>query len=657
MQPSRASQRPPLKAIVATVSVLLTTSAAADIRYVDGTNNCSGNTPCDNTIQAAVDVATAPAVIQVYPGTYNESVVLPQMSGDLTLQAVSASGSAATSPSVTINGGASPAIDGGDSPELNPGNPVNPRIEGKLTVSGFVLQNTEEDCLIAIVEGEVVLSQMTVSNCKVFGINVYLLGDGALTAQNISASNNGEDGIQVSLLPETGNESYSVTLIDVKTKDNGDDGVHIDDDIDDEERELVGAADITFTRVTSTSNGLSGFGDGIEVNVTGASVALANVTTSDNTDDGTDIGESAGRITVDNSEANGNDDDGFDFDDPTYVEIANSTAKENLGEGFEIDDDRDPPQAENLLLSNVVANSNINDGFDVGNFKVTSIRNGEAIGNGDDGLDIKNDRLLDNSASNEVAVSAFTADNNGDESGEYSNDGIEIWAETVTLSGVATNNNRQDGIDIEDADRVDIQNATARNNDEDGLEIDVLSNFQGSGITTTGNEVGFRLEAESDDEDLGNVSLRNVIVSANDYGVVIQEAQTGSIIAITDSDITGNGIWGIGIDENSSLEPDADDSDNPSSPDAVVDARRNYWGAASGPTHPTNPSGSGDVVADSENDLGAEAGGPNTGTINFDDFRRESITTALPVPALGGLGLLLLSILAAALALSRNRVA
>ena len=150
----------------------------------------------------------------------------------------------------------------------------------------------------------------------------------------------------------------------------------------------------------------------------------------------------------------------------------------------------------------------------------------------------------------------------------------------------------------------------------------------------------------------------SIFIFTGDYNIICSViiVITNSNIAITDSDITGNSVWGIGIDENSSLGPDASDSDNPSSPDAVVDARRNYWGAASGPTHPTNPLGSGDVVADGENDLGAEAGGPNTGTINFGSFRSDSINTALPVPVIPTPGLLLLAGLLALLGASRRKI-
>ena len=598
MQPYRRNSI--LLAIGHILLAAVSTSASADTRYVDGTNNCGGNTPCDTTIQAAVDAATVPAEIKVYPGTYTESVTIRAVEGDISLQAVSASGSAVTSPTVTVNGDTSPALDAYQSEG-------SPEVEGNLTVNGFILQSTGANCLQAHVEGSVSLSQIIASNCPDNGLHVYLSGDGELTGQNISASDNEFDGMRVQLLPATGNETYEITLTDVELDNNGDDGIKIDDNPDSEEvASNPVTATIALTRVTATGNGdatdpFDLMGDGIEVRVTAASVSLEQVTANNNADDGLDIDQSPGSIDVQSSEANGNGDNGFDLDEP---------------------------------IDTVV------------------IRDSEANDNGDDGLDV------DGSSEGEPVLNVTVSDFVGNGNGTGYGDGVNVAnAQSVTLSGVTTNRNTQDGIDIEGSYTVIIRDASSNNNADDGFEIDVLTSFQGSGNEATGNEVGFRLEADSSSENLGNVSLRDLIASANDYGIYISEAQPSSNIAITDSDITGNSVWGIGIDENSSLGPDADDSDNPSSPDAVVDARRNYWGAASGPTHPTNPSGSGDVVADGENDLGAEAGGPNSGTINFGSFRSDSINTALPVPALGGLGLLLLSILTAALgARRRNRV-
>jgi len=347
---------------------------------------------------------------------------------------------------------------------------------------------------------------------------VYLSGDGELTGQNISASDNEFDGMTVQLLPATGDETYDIALTDVELKDNGDDGIKIDDDPNSEDVATNPVtATIALTRVTATGNGDATdpddrMGDGIEVRVTAASVSLAQVTANNNADDGIDIDQSAGSINVQNSQANSNGDDGFDLDEPIdVVVIRDSEANENGDDGFDLDGIGRTEPVREVTFTDVVANGNGIGPCDCG-----------------DGVNV--------------------------------DDGL-----SVTLSGVTTNGNTQDGIDIEDSDTVIIRDSSANNNSEDGFEVDVLTSFQGAGIRSAENDAaGFRLEAESGDEDLGNVSLRNLIVSANNYGVAIQEAQASSNIAITDSDIIGNSVWGIGIDENFSLQPDLGDADNPS---------------------------------------------------------------------------------------------
>lgn len=59
--------------------VMTSSLASATTQYsVDATNSCGGDTPCYMTIQEAVDAAItaaeSPALILVYPGTYNEAV-------------------------------------------------------------------------------------------------------------------------------------------------------------------------------------------------------------------------------------------------------------------------------------------------------------------------------------------------------------------------------------------------------------------------------------------------------------------------------------------------------------------------------------------------------------------------------------------------------
>jgi hypothetical protein len=56
---------------------------AAD-RYVDDDSICGGNTPCDTTIQAAINAASDGQIIEVYAGLYTENV---NVNKELTIQA------------------------------------------------------------------------------------------------------------------------------------------------------------------------------------------------------------------------------------------------------------------------------------------------------------------------------------------------------------------------------------------------------------------------------------------------------------------------------------------------------------------------------------------------------------------------------------------
>ena len=265
----------------------------------------------------------------------------------------------------------------------------------------------------------------------------------------------------------------------------------------------------------------------------------------------------------------------------------------------------------------------------------------------DDGLDIDNGDF-DQSVISDVDIANIKANGNGD---DCSCDGIELAdATTVTVSGVTTDNNAQDGIDIEDSSTVLIQNSSARGNAQDGLEIDVLMAFQGSNITSTGNAVGLLFEPKAKFADpveyLGDINLTRSIVRNNGDGILFTRAGSVSDISISSSDIADNTLWGAGI-----LGPQEDEGTTyeGSSADAVVVALDNYWGAASGPTHPTNPNGTGDVVADAGSNV-ERSTGSSTGTINFGAYRTTSITASVPVPALGGLALLLLTLLTAGIA-------
>jgi len=689
--------------------VLTSSLASATAQYsVDATNGCGGDTPCFTTIQGAVnDAITAtqsPALILVYPGTYNEAVEVYGFTGDISLRAVSANGEYVSSASVTISSEAEPAISAYQTQGA-------PEITGSFTVSGFIL-SSDDSCLRAHVSGTVAVSHLLAESCGGTGASVYLSGDSSLAGQHITANNNAFDGVSVQFLPNTSDETYEVDLRNVVTNNNGDDGVNIDDDVNDgninnevNQDPLTGTI-ITLIDITASNNGDPNgeTGDGIEVRVTDATVSLTNVTANSNGDDGVDIDQSALSIVVADSRANSNVDDGFDFDDAKAIQvddsgadqngsdgigiynnedavdsldvsITNFQANENGRYGIEIDNARmtsitgsttnnqvsydgininndnlaglSPPVVSSVIVTGHIADNNGDDGIFIGATNSISVSGGQANNNADEGLDIDNGDL-DQSVSSDIDIANIKANGNGD---DCSCDGIELAdATTVTVSGVTTDNNAQDGIDIEDSTTVLIQNSSARGNAQDGLEIDVLETFQGSNITSTGNAVGLLFEPENTLADpveyLGDITLTRSIVRNNGDGILFTRAGPSSNISISGSDLAGNTTWGAGI---LGAQEDGEETVEGSSADAVVDALDNYWGAASGPTHPTNPNGAGDVVADGRSNV-ERSTGSGTGTINFGDYRTKSITASVPVPALGGLALLLLTILTAGIA-------
>lgn len=72
-----------MKSTLLLVAAACISLMARSQRYVDGSGICSGNTPCYSTVQAAVNAAGAGETIYVYPGVYNEKIIIEK---SLTLQ-------------------------------------------------------------------------------------------------------------------------------------------------------------------------------------------------------------------------------------------------------------------------------------------------------------------------------------------------------------------------------------------------------------------------------------------------------------------------------------------------------------------------------------------------------------------------------------------
>jgi hypothetical protein len=153
--------------------------AVAGVRYVDkdAVRKCSGNMPCHQSIQDAVNKASPGDVIYVYPATYKEGVDLNQMDpeGDISLITVDANG--------TPTPGTVKVDNPGDAPEIYTGAPP---FHGDVTIEGFVLRSEY---------GAIDLWVGDTSVAPAAGLGPALTRD--VVIRNVDASETGEDGIKV----------------------------------------------------------------------------------------------------------------------------------------------------------------------------------------------------------------------------------------------------------------------------------------------------------------------------------------------------------------------------------------------------------------------------------------------------------------------------
>jgi pectin methylesterase-like acyl-CoA thioesterase len=142
---------------------------------------------CDyTTIQAAVDAANDGDVIDVYPGTYNESVDLNGMSpdGDITIRSVN-SGGTPTTGTATVNGGAAgPAFE------------TSSTFSGDVTIDGLIVNSTNDDGIYVRVNSDVVIRDVTANSTGDDGI--YVGGaSGNVTIKDCTANHNGDNGFDL----------------------------------------------------------------------------------------------------------------------------------------------------------------------------------------------------------------------------------------------------------------------------------------------------------------------------------------------------------------------------------------------------------------------------------------------------------------------------
>jgi parallel beta-helix repeat protein len=300
---------------------------------------------CDYTsIQDAVDAAGGGDVIEVYPGTYDESVNLSAMDpdGDLTLVTVNNAGTP-TPGTVTVEYSGIEAEFWTEYPGLN----------GDLTIDGFIVHSAYPGIEVTVDGGaganrNVVIRNVTATETENDGIQVS--ADGNVTISNCLASDNDQTGIHVAGV------GGDVVITDCTANGNGNYGI------------LVDVAGPASTEV------------GVAAGVVGGEITITNCTADGNDEDGFFVAGSAfdgvqatnrsgGNVTITNCTAKGNEESGFDpVRIPGQLTIQNCIAQDNE-EGVDLD--------EMSMATGVLVNGNIICGNDCGIVNPVSQLNAE----------------------------------------------------------------------------------------------------------------------------------------------------------------------------------------------------------------------------------------------------------------------------------------
>ena len=328
------------------------------------------------------------------------------------------------------------------------------------------------------VSGDVSVSASEFNNNTTHGLVIQSPGE--VTIENVTADNNGQDGININTRNEAGAD---VTIQDTTATNNTQDGIHTSN---------VGG-DLTLTGVTASNNTAVG----IRSIVTQGDVKGSNITANDNITTGILIRDAQGNVTVSNITASDNDTTGIVIRDAQgNVKGSNITASDNDSTGILIRDAQG-----NVTGSNVTASNNGGEGIYIrdtqGDITGSYITTNE---NAREGLEIDATRgnvylsnLTANDSTNHEGVDIHdtngylklynvTADSND-------NEGIEIVNVdgSLCLHCVNTSSNDGDGIFVSVDHDFTIKCSQSTGNNGDGLQINLAPTAQLLSFTSTGN--------------------------------------------------------------------------------------------------------------------------------------------------------------------------
>ena len=560
--PWREPARSALLAL-ALLALRVDAATAAQTTWADPAGSCNGESPCFTTLGAAVaNAGPPPATVFAFPGTYAESVDLGAMGSALV------GGSPGELSVVSVDASGQPA----------PGAVVDPGALGGPGTGSAVFANA--------FPAPVTLDGLAVRSPDVSGIDLHV-ATGAVRLARITADAS-PSGNGVAVLIDSGD----VVIEDSSARLNGASGL------------VAGSAAGAVTVTDSFAERNSGAG-------------------------GSFLGS---RVEVTDSGAEGNDTNGLVIasDDATAARLG-ATGNGEIGVWV-------APltvAGGSAALAEIEASGNASGvvlGFHPAGFTFVDgeITGCTATANLDTGVTAEalSLRLDDVAATGNggIGITAFAADAHLTACLAASNSaGVVASGGQVTLLGCSATDNgpfagslvEGNGFVLANVDRAEIADAHALDNDFGWLILD----FDGAAAPMGMDPAAVRLELER----LGGGRPRALagkggpafqaisIVGSRTEGSAEASMRVGlrpgGTLAVHCSDFVANGPTGLALVT-----------------DNVVDARSNFWGDPSGPTHPGNPGGAGDVIQD------LAVGFP--GTVIYDPFLAAPAGAAdCPLPA------------------------
>jgi hypothetical protein len=588
-----------------------TGAQAASEVFADLAGGCNGASPCFLTIQEAVDHAgPGPASVGIFPGLYAESVDLSTMGSavgggpaDLLVQALDAGGAPATA-GVAVDPGAVGGPGAGVAMLAGPG------FAGAITLRGLHLTSPDLLGFGLFTTGDVAVEHVEVASCGSLGGAVETPGHVRLTS------------VEARLNTGTGVAALAGTIVAEDVLADRNDGYGV---------RLFSQGALALAAVTATANGEGG----IE-------------------------GSSCTQLTAEDLVAELNGDHGIalvaDLGSCAVVAAA------WMAGGPAPSGSLQARLAEGLAALSLGAGEIFPRGVPVTALNATGLR---ALGNGGHGIALGTQGRLeasglegrDNAFNGAILLGGEAALTGATLTGNTS--GLAVFADgSFTVAQVVASDQAPAaytpplegaGVVVASLEGGSLDGIVAERNAFAGVvlltpPVPVASpsftvadsrfadNFHG--LVTSGDTPAVvtltDLEAEGNTAaglalpNLGTGEVRRATSHGNGYGILAHVQQT---LQVLESEIADN-VEGVALAVEAGAEARVSCSNlrgNASSglrmlAGAAADARGNFWGAPSGPTHPGNPGGTGDLVTD-----GANGG---TGVVDYAGFLLAAATAA-----------------------------